>query len=213
MQQWEPQEKKEKWSYHTIFYDIETTQCDEIEGKPGVFEHKPNLLVSQTICDKCCDIPDNNYFCTVCKNRQHVFHNLDNPNLNVMSQFLDYLQSFPAKTELLIVAHNAKSFDAIFVLQEMIKRKLKPELTLQGAKILCMQIKTWKFIDSLMFLPMPLSAMPKSFGLTELKKGYWPYLANKPEYYRYVGAILDRDFYCVSGMKSKAAADFNTWYD
>ncbi|XP_052129261.1 uncharacterized protein LOC127750809 [Frankliniella occidentalis] len=60
---------------------------------------------------------------------------------------------------------------------------------------------------------MPLSAMPKSFGLNELKKGYWPFLANKPEYYKYEGPLLDRDLYCVSGMKSKAAADFNAWYD
>ena len=92
--------------------------------------------------------------------RRQVFHNLDNPNLNVLSQFLDYLQSFPPKSELLIIAHNAKSYDGVLVLQELVKRKLKPELTLQGAKIISMQIKTWKFIDSLMFLPMPLSAMP-----------------------------------------------------
>ena len=64
-----------------------------------------------------------------------------------------------------------------------------------------------------MFLPMPLSAMPKSFGLNELKKGYWPYLANEPEFYTYEGPLLDKDFYCVSGMKSKAATDFDRWYD
>lgn len=25
--------------------------------------------------------------------------------------------------------------------------------------------------------------------------------------------MLDRDYYCVSGMKVKAASDFNAWYD
>jgi hypothetical protein len=54
--------------------------------------------------------------------------------------------------------------------------------------------------------------MPKSFGLHELKKGYWPYLANKREFYRYVGPLLDKEYYCVSTMKSKAASDFNDWY-
>ncbi|KAJ1523119.1 hypothetical protein ONE63_001012 [Megalurothrips usitatus] len=213
MRPWEEREKKPKWNYLAVYYDIETTQCDPVEGKVDTFEHKPNLLVCQTVCDTCSDIPQNDYFCTVCKNRQHIFHNLDDPNLSVMAQFLDYLQSFPAKTEILLLAHNAKSFDGIFVLQEVLARKLKPELVLQGDKIICMKVGNWKFIDSLMFLTMPLSALPKSFSLTELKKGYWPFLANKPENYTYEGPLLDRDLYCPSGMRAKAAAAFYSWYD
>ncbi|XP_026291679.2 uncharacterized protein LOC113216148 [Frankliniella occidentalis] len=213
MQRWEEKEKNDKWSYHTVTYDIETSQCDPVEGQPDTLEHKPILLVSQTVCDACAHIQQDDYFCTHCKTRQHIFHCLDDPNINVMGQFLDYLQSFPAKSALLLVAHNAKAFDAIFALQEMIARKLKVDLTLQGAKIISMKVKTWKFIDSLMFLPMPLSSMPKAFGLNELKKGYWPYLACKPEYFHYEGPLLDQSYYCVSTMKSKAAVDFHTWYD
>ncbi|XP_034236318.1 uncharacterized protein LOC117642344 [Thrips palmi] len=131
-----------------------------------------------------------------------------------MSQFITYLQSFGAKTELLIVAHNAKAFDAVFVLQELVARRLKPELVLNGAKILNMKLNTWSFIDSLMFLPMPLSALPKAFGLTELKKGYFPFLANTREYYNYEGAPFpEREMYCVSGMKAQSAIEFNRWYD
>ena len=213
MQPWESRDKNEKWNYVTVYWDLETRQDEPVQGKTNTFEHKPNLLVSQAICDECKNQPGIDYFCTVCKARQHIFHSLDDPNLDIMSQFIDYLRSFPSKTEILLVAHNGKAFDAIFVLQQLIARKLKPELTLQGAKIICMQIKTWKFIDSLMFLPMPLSAMPKSFGLTELKKGYFPYLANTPEHYDYEGPMLARELYCSSTMKSKAADDFNKWYD
>ncbi|KAK3925255.1 putative DNA polymerase [Frankliniella fusca] len=97
--------------------------------------------------------------------------------------------------------------------EELVKRNINTELTLQGAKIICMKAGPWKFIDSLMFLPMPLSAMPKSFGLNELKKGYMPFLANCPDFYNYEGRMLDKDLYCVSGMKSKAADDFHKWYD
>ncbi|KAK3910706.1 putative DNA polymerase [Frankliniella fusca] len=201
MQRWTEREKKDKWTYVTIYYDIETTQCKPVEGKPDTFEHKPNLLVSQAVCDKCVNVAQNDHFCAACKTRQHVFHNLDDPN------------SFPAKTEILLVAHNAKAFDAVFALQEVIERKLKNELILQGAKILCMKVGNWKFIDSLMFLPMPLSAMPRSFGLHELKKGYMPFLANKPEFYTYEGPMLDKEFYCFSDMKSKAATDFSKWYE
>ncbi|KAK3918067.1 putative DNA polymerase [Frankliniella fusca] len=213
MQRWTEREKKDKWTYVTIYYDIETTQCKPVEGKPDTFEHKPNLLVSQAVCDKCVNVAQNDHFCAACKTRQHVFHNLDDPNVCVMGQFFDYLQSFPAKTEILLVAHNAKAFDAVFALQEVIERKLKNELILQGAKILCMKVGNWKFIDSLMFLPMPLSAMPRSFGLHELKKGYMPFLANKPEFYTYEGPMLDKEFYCFSDMKSKAATDFSKWYE
>ena len=46
-----------------------------------------------------------------------------------------------------------------------------------------------------------------------MKKGYWPYLANKPEFYKYEGPLLDREYYCVSSLKSKAADEFNSWYD
>ncbi|KAK3931295.1 putative DNA polymerase [Frankliniella fusca] len=138
---------------------------------------------------------------------------LDDPNLNVMSQFFDYLQSFGPKTKILLAAHNSRSFDGVFVTQEAVKRKLKYEVTLQGAKILCMEIGLWKFIESLMFLPMPLSAMPKSFGLTELKKGYWPFMANKPEFYTYEGPLLDKHFYCVSTMNQKAVGEFNASHD
>lgn len=105
-----------------------------------------------------------------------------------------------------MVAHNAKAFDVVFA----VKRKLKNELIHQGAK---MTVGTWKFIDSLMLLPIPLSAMPKSFALNELKKGYWLFLADKPEYYQYEGPLLEKELYCGSDMKSKPASDFHKWHD
>ena len=156
MQPWQEKEKKKGFHYLTVYYDIETTQCDPVEGKADTFEHKPNLLVSQTVCDQCAEIVQNDHFCTVCRNRQNIFHNLDNPSLNVVSQFFDYLQSFKGKYEILLVAHNAKSFDGIFALQEIIARKMKPELILQGAKILCMKVGSWKFIDSKLSAYAPL---------------------------------------------------------
>ncbi|KAK3929395.1 putative DNA polymerase [Frankliniella fusca] len=95
----------------------------------------------------------------------------------------------------------------------MVARGLKPDITLQGAKIICLKLGNWKFIDSLMLLPMPLSAMPKSFGLTELKKGHWCFLANTPEFYTYEGPLLAKEYYCPSGIKSKAYQEFIEWYN
>ncbi|XP_052128309.1 uncharacterized protein LOC127750506, partial [Frankliniella occidentalis] len=51
-----------------------------------------------------------------------------------------------------------------------------------------------------------------NFGFEELKKGHFPFLAG-PDFYNYEGPLLDRELYCASGMKSKAAAEFNRWYD
>ena len=36
-----------------------------------------------------------------------------------------------------------------------------------------------RFIDSLNFLQMPLKSFPKTFGMNELKKGYFPPYFNK----------------------------------
>ncbi|KAJ1528925.1 hypothetical protein ONE63_007294 [Megalurothrips usitatus] len=137
---WEEKEKSPKMKYVTIYYDIETTQCDSHEGQDSIFVHKLNLLVSQAVCDRCVGVVQNDFFCNVCENRQHLFHNLDDPNINVTTQFIEYLQSFDKKTEILLVAHNAKSFDAIFILQEVIRRRLTPNLIFQGAKIISMKV-------------------------------------------------------------------------
>ncbi|XP_052130819.1 uncharacterized protein LOC127751379 [Frankliniella occidentalis] len=213
MSRWSEKEKKKDYKYITIYWDTECTTHTPVEGKAETFEHIPNLIVSQAVCDECANVEQNEYFCTVCKTRQQIFHNLDDPSINVMGQFIDYLRSFPAKTQLLIVAHNARSYDGPLLLQELTARKIKVDSTQQGAKISALKAGNWKFIDSLMFLAMPLSAMPNSFALNELKKGYWPHLANKPEYYKYEGPMLEKSLYCITEMKTKAAKEFTEWYD
>ena len=45
------------------------------------------------------------------------------------------------------------------------------------------------FIDSLNFLQMPLKSFPKTFGRSELKKGYFPHYFNKECNKDYVGNI------------------------
>ena len=38
-----------------------------------------------------------------------------------------------------------------------------------------------RFLDSLNFLSMPLAQLPKSFGLEELEKGFFPHFFNTKE--------------------------------
>ena len=60
---------------------------------------------------------------------------------------------------------------------------------MNGSKIMLMEIPAFnvRFIDSINFVPFPLALFPKTFGLKELKKGYFPHLFNKPENQDYVG--------------------------
>ena len=62
---------------------------------------------------------------------------------------------------------------------------------MNGAKIMELSGKDpeIRFIDSLNSLPMPLSKFPKTFGLTELAKGYFPHFFNPEANQHYVGPI------------------------
>ena len=71
-------------------------------------------------------------------------------------------------------------------------------------------------LDSLHFLPMALSQLPKSFGLKELKRGYFPHLYNSPQYEQDLDRVLpnlpDMHFYNVDNMRGGAKAKFMEWY-
>ncbi|XP_068756329.1 uncharacterized protein [Montipora capricornis] len=55
--------------------------------------------------------------------------------------------------------------------------------------------------DSLNFLPMPLKVLPKTFGLTELKKGYFPHFFNRKENQQYVGPLPSIENYDPAGYQ------------
>ena len=69
-----------------------------------------------------------------------------------------------------------------------------------------------RFIYSLNFLPMALAQFPKTFGLTELGKGYFPHFFNTAANQDYVSPLPDASFYDPDGMKPKAREAFYTWH-
>ena len=85
--------------------------------------------------------------------------------------------------------HNFKGYDWYFIFKYLYDDKVRPGLIMTGAKIMEMTVaeSDIRFIDSLNFLPMPLSKFPKTFGLTELVKGYFPHFINTEENQHYVG--------------------------
>ena len=62
----------------------------------------------------------------------------------------------------------------------------KPELFLNGFKILSMKIKHMVFIDSVSYLPMPLRKLPDAFGLA-VAKSWYPHYFNTKANLDYVG--------------------------
>ena len=123
------------------------------------------------------------------------------------------VQDSDREREIIIVFHNLKGFDSVFILNELYQqqRTVTDQLT-QGAKVLSFRSGPLKFIDSLSFLPMPLASFPSTFNLTEIKKGFFPHLFNLPHHQNYEGRIPDIEFYDPDSMMPKKKQDLMNWH-
>ena len=105
--------------------------------------------------------------------------------------FIQWVHSLASQEDVekvIIVAHNFKGYDGYFILDEF----YKPHATnlnqiVNGAKILSLELPNIKFIDSMNFFPMALSNFPKTFGLNEMKKGFFPHFFNTQQNQIYEG--------------------------
>ena len=136
----------------------------------------------------------------------HALHGED-----CVMQFLKDLDD--SNREVIVVFHNLKGFDGMFMIHELYnqQRQVTNQLTV-GAKVLSFTSGPLKFIDSLCFLPMPLSSFSATFNLTELKKGFFPHLFNIPTHQNYVGRIPDLEFYDPDGMMPKKKEELLNWH-
>jgi len=75
-----------------------------------------------------------------------------------------------------------------------------------------LSVGTIKIIDSYNFLPMPLSALPKTLGIEEICKGYFPHLLNTRNSINEDIDQPDAYFYQPADMKPKAYDAFMDWY-
>ena len=113
------------------------------------------------------------------------------------------------------IAHNSKGYDCHFILKWLIDQGIKPYCMYSGAKIMFIEIPklSIRFIDSLNFLQMPLKSFPKTFGMNELKKGYFPHYFNKECNKNYVGTIPSKKHYGYNQMKPDERSKFLKWYE
>ncbi|MCG8048774.1 MAG: DNA polymerase [Candidatus Thiodiazotropha taylori] len=110
-----------------------------------------------------------------------------------------------------------KGYDGYFLLEYLIDQSMRPDkIIYNGSKIMYMTIEKnlhIKVIDSLNFLPMKLSALPKAFGLKELKKGWFPHYFNTRKNQQYVGPYPEPHFYGCDFMGSGEREECLGWLD
>jgi len=117
------------------------------------------------------------------------------------------------KNPVIAIAHNSRGFDAQFILDYLAERGYMPKITPKGQEIMQLEVAMVKMKDSLNFLPMPLSALPKAFGFeADAKKGYFPHLFNKTENEDYVGPLPDPKDYLPDSMKDAAREKLLQWH-
>ena len=158
-----------------------------------------------------------NLLCYSSSEEEEDIHVLDGQECTLQFlQELDDLADIPdgdREREIIIVFHNFKGFDSVFILNELYQqqREVTEQLTV-GAKVLSFRSGPLKFIDSISFLPMPLASFSQTFNITELKKGFFPHLFNLPHHQNYVGRIPDIEFYDPDGMMPKKKEELLHWH-
>jgi hypothetical protein len=88
--------------------------------------------------------------------------------------------------------------------------KWRPELIMNGQKIMCMTLEHIKFIDSISYLPFPLRKLAGAFGLSA-SKSWYPHYFNTKDNLNYVGPIPDITYYGADHMGVAERAEFLEW--
>jgi len=116
-----------------------------------------------------------------------------------------------------LIAHNGRGYDYQFIMRWLYRHTTyKPYCVYAGSKIMTFSVKqelNIRFVDSLNFLTMPLEQFPKTFGITELKKGFFPHFFNTEINMNYEGPIPDIDYFKPNGFKDKKRKEFYDWYE
>ena len=132
---------------------------------------------------------------------------------HVVNEFCSMLFAVNAYKGWTVLAHNGSGYDFQFILKWCVNHKMEIEKILRfGTRIKYMKVNGVIFIDSLSFLPMPLSEFPKTFALTELSKGYFPHMFNTAGNQLYVGAYPGLESYGVDTMRKANADKLRAWY-
>ena len=117
------------------------------------------------------------------------------------------------QVEFQVYFHNFRGFDGMFIIKQLYDMNLKvSNVLMSGQKILYFECGNLKFKDSMSFLNMPLEKFTDTFGLTELKKGYFPHKFNTEENQDYEGSIPELKYYEIDFMNTKKKEAVEKWH-
>ena len=137
-----------------IIYDFESTQ--DTVHMTSSYRHQVNLACAIVSCDQCADTEAID--CESCGRHEWTFFGDD-----ALDKFCRWLFHKEHKGAIAI-AHNMGGYDGQFILDYIYSQGNKPTLICHGLSIMKMEAGGIKFLDSLLFLPMSVAAMPKAFG-------------------------------------------------
>jgi hypothetical protein len=134
---------------------------------------------------------------------------------DILKEFIDFVFTKPKTT---FIAHNGKAYDTWLIHYYITKNynERPTKIILAGQKIMYMEIKSVKFIDSINHFACKLEDVPRTFGLDEnqFKKGFYPYTFNTKENWDYEGNIPDIKYFNPCSMIADKRLDFfKWWYD
>ena len=197
--------------YLYIFYDFETRQDTSFKNHSSMTEHSPVLCVVQQTCTDCLEVDDLAVLCPTCGVREMIF------DRDPVNQLIDFcIRSKTSFTRIIVLAHKSGGFDCQFILKALAEERddCYPSVILNGRNIVSLTVGKTKFIDSLNYMHMKLSALPAAFGLPEsAKKGYFPHLFTSLENNNYVGAYPEPRYYGADTMSTKDRTKFFEWYE
>lgn len=176
---------------------------------------------SKTKRDSFCD-PAKCLSPTTCGIRRKIFKGLD-----TTYEFCTWLFS-PCHRGVISICHNGKSYDFSFVLNFIVSEaKMTPHCIFAGAKLMGLEVKNgldMKFVDSINFMGMALSKLPRAFGLqpeqlglnggdvTELAKLPFPHEFNTRDNMSYVGPYPPLEMYGTANMSQHEAEKLREWH-
>ena len=194
--------------------ELDEITLDMVEERVNATQEKQVQGVSapeqvMVFADVECILDSTNMFvpiliCFAREDDDTIFHHWGNNCVQAFIKTMIGWSNQDNKEELHIFFHNLRGFDGIFILDALWNMKLKVTYIMgTGTKTLHFKHKSLVFKDSLCFLNMSLTNFTNTFGLEELKKGWFPHKFSKLENLNYEGTIPALHYYEPQHMDAK----------
>jgi hypothetical protein len=112
------------------------------------------------------------------------------------------------------IAHNGGRYDFHFIKKEMLNRGIKSSDVTNGQTIFYSYCRDFdlRFVDSWRFISTSLRNFPKTFGITEMAKGHFPYTFFNKETENYVGPMPGLEHFSFNSQSPDQRKEALEWH-